>query len=84
MENDEYCNYNKRKNKLVSTLKDVRKTLDNIEKNNPDNFSYDMIENLQKKIVWCSKERADLVDLLEVEDFLVNGPGKTEDVVYEQ
>lgn len=40
------------------------------------------IKWMEKELKWCKDERSDLEDILEVEDFLVNGPGKSEDVEY--
>lgn len=48
---------------------------------------YVLVENfktLMKDFNWCKTEADELLNYLEVEDFLQNGPGRTRDIEYKK
>ena len=70
-----------RKNKIETRISKIEEIISTIELN-PYIVTEDMMEDLDRKIKMSKDEVDDILIELEVEDFLVNGAGRTTDVEY--
>lgn len=64
--------YDQREQKLANVVNELEYMI-----NNPSELNQSFIDKIMKKLKWAKKENSDLLNILEVEDFLMNGPGNT-------
>jgi tetrahydromethanopterin S-methyltransferase subunit B len=75
--------YVTRKTELESKVNNISDGIDVLKSQRLEDTSLYEITNLLKIIKKCNEEIDDLINELEVEDFLLNGNGRTREGVYD-
>jgi hypothetical protein len=77
----EHVEYIERNNILAEKIKSVNQNMRE-QVNNSEYISVKSFKTFMTDLKWIDEETDNLITVLEVEDFIRNGPGRTRDIEY--